>query len=334
MTKATPKTALLRKQPVMRKVVLATIPCIAGSVYFFGWRSLAVILVACLAGFITEYLFCRRRGEAATESVLVTAVLYSLILPPNVPWHVLIFGIVFSVIFAKEVFGGYGRNIFNPAMVGRCFVYVCFPLALTAQWAPPAEGWFGALGMWSTVVSPDSITTATPMTLMKTTGLAPQILDLIFGRITGSMGVTSALLIVIGGMYLYITKTANRVLIVTVTVTYFLMSQILYWCGVPGLTGGLRAVLGGGFLFGAFFMVTDPVSAAKTPQGRVIYAILIGFFAAIIRNLSVFNGGLMFAVLLGNMFAPLIDHIVKEIQNYKKLHASAKAEPKQAGGKA
>ena len=124
---------ILRKQAIMRRVVIASVPCMAGSVYFFGWRSLAVVAVSCLFGFLTEYLFCRSRGEPVSEAVFVSAIIFALVIPPNVPWHVVIIGIVFAIAFGKEVFGGFGRNVFNPAMAGRCFVYICFPVALTSR---------------------------------------------------------------------------------------------------------------------------------------------------------------------------------------------------------
>lgn len=126
-------TRILRKQPIMRKVILATLPCIAGSVYFFGWQALMAVIVCCICcicAFLTELLFCRKRNEPVSEAVFVTAILFALVMPPNVPWHVLIIGIVFAIVFAKEVFGGFGRNIFNPAIAGRCFVYICFPVSM------------------------------------------------------------------------------------------------------------------------------------------------------------------------------------------------------------
>jgi len=139
---------LLRKQPPMRRVVLAAVPCIAGGVYFFGWRCLASVVFCCIVGFLTEYLFCRKRREPVSEAVFVTAVLFALVMPPNVAWHVQLVGMVFAVMFSKEVFGGFGRNFFNPALAGRCFVYICFPVALTGMWpaSAPLEG-FGALGV-------------------------------------------------------------------------------------------------------------------------------------------------------------------------------------------
>ena len=140
----------------------------------------------------------------------------------------------------------------------------------------------------------------------------PELLSGFFlGRMSGTMGVTSAFLILIGGSYLFYTKTANRTLIVTVITVYAALNQLLHAIGVANVPQALTALLGGGFLFGAFFMVTDPVSSASTPVGRVIYDALIAACTVVIRNFSIFNGGLMFSILFGNMFAPIIDHAVK-----------------------
>lgn len=316
---------LFRRQPLMRRVILATLPCTAGSVYFFGWRSLAVIAVSCLAAFLTEYSFCRRRKEPVSEAVFVTGILYALVMPPTIPWHVLIIGIVFAIAFVKEAFGGFGRNVFNPAVAGRCFVYVCFPVAMTSTWAPAAQGPLGALTQWTTA-SVDAITSATPMALLKAGEISLSSSDMFYGlflgRISGTMGVTSALLILIGGAYLYFTKTANRTLIITVIVTYAVLNQVLHSLGVEPVPTGLQALLGGGFLFGAFFMVTDPISAPSTQGGRIAYAILIGTCTLIIKNFSIFNGGLMFSILIGNMFAPILDYAAKALRKSGKAEAA------------
>ena len=333
---------VLRKQPVNRRVIIALLPCVAGSVYFFGWRCLFVLLWSALIGFVVEFIFSRRRGEPVSEAVFVTSTIFALIMPPTVPLHVLTIGVAFAVMFAKEVFGGFGRNIFNPAMAGRCFIYVCFPIALTSTWAPAAAGRWGALAAWTTVVSPDVVTGATPMAHLKAgrivlegggaTGMPTDVAEgeiervtrgsflraLALGRISGTMGVTSAIVILIGGIYLFWTKTASRTIILALIITYAVLNQVLYALGVEPVPGALPAVLGGGFLFGAFFMATDPVSAPRAEQARVIYAIVIGVFATVIRNFSIFNGGLMFAILIGNMFAPILDYAVK-------AHKSAKA---------
>jgi Na+-transporting NADH:ubiquinone oxidoreductase subunit B len=346
--KKKPKRILL-KQLAMRRMLLALSPSVAGAVYFFGWRSLAVVLVAAIVGFLTELIFTRLRGEPVSEAVFVTTTIYALIMPPTVPWHVVVIGVVFAVMFVKEIFGGFGRNIFNPAMAGRCFVYIAFPIAMTAVWAPPAEGVLGALDRWTTAPTEDALTSATPMAYLKlgrmelafdeeaSTEVPYEIpeeenvpvktisfwLSQLLGRISGTMGVTSALLSLIGGIYIYYTKTASRTIILWLIGTYAVLNQVLYWAGVEPVPMAPTAVLGGGFLFGAFFIATDPVSAARTETGRKIYAMIIGTCTVVIRNFSIFNGGLMFSILIGNMFAPIIDHAVRTRAASKKAKAAA-----------
>lgn len=305
-------TRILRKQPVMRRMMLAMVPCIMASIYFFGWRSLFIVLTSCFIGFATEYVFTRRHNEPVTEAVFVSAIIYALIMPPTIPWHILIFGMVFAIMFGKMVFGGFGFNVFNPAMVGRAFLYICFPVALTATWAPAAQGIWGALGTWSTALNPNAITAATPMALVKTgEAVSPALTALLLGRLSGTMGVTSAIAISVGGLYVFITKTANRWIILTVIITYVLANGILLLLNVKASPGILPALLGGGFLFGAFFMATDPISAPKTKRARIVYSVVIAGTTAIIRNFSVFNGGFMFSLLIANMFAPILDYAFK-----------------------
>ena len=338
MAQAKRPTKFLRKQQINRRVMTALLPCIASSVYFFGWRCLFVVFWSAFIGFVVEFIFTRRRSEPVSEAVFVTSTIFALIMPPTVPLHVLTIGVAFAVAFAKEVFGGFGRNIFNPAMAGRCFVYICFPIALTSAWAPVASGPWGSLAKWSTAANPDAITSATPMAHLKAGRIVLEdgeveraaleipydvtegqveyvargvfIRALIFGRISGTMGVTSALLILVGGIYLFWTRTASRTIIISLVVTYAVLNQVLNAFGVEPVPGAVPAVLGGGFLFGAFFMATDPISAPRTEQAKIIYAVLIGVFTTIIRNFSIFNGGLMFSILIGNMFAPILDYAV------------------------
>jgi Na+-transporting NADH:ubiquinone oxidoreductase subunit B len=286
-------------------------------VYFFGWRSLAVVLVSCCAAFIVEFFFTRKRNEPVSEAVFVSAIIYALIMPPTIPWHVLIIGIAFAIVFSKEVFGGFGRNIFNPAMAGRAFVYISFPVALTARWAPAARGAWGALNMWTTAV-PDAITSATPMALVKAGSAPPSLVTLLVGNLPGTMGVTSVIAILIGGLYLFVTKTASRYIIITVIIVYVAITGLFSVLDVPGVAGVLPALLGGGFLFGAFFMATDPISAPKNKQAQVAYAALIAVTTAVIRTFSVFNGGFMFALLFANMFASILDHAFKRRQQQRQ----------------
>ena len=335
------------KQTIMRRVLIALLPCIAGSIYYFGWRCLFLIAWAGAVGLFVEYIFTRSRGEPVTEAVFVTTTLFALIMPPTVPLHVLTIGAVFAVMFTKEIFGGFGRNIFNPALAGRCFIYVCFPVALTGTWSRPAAEPWGALGKWSTAAEADAITSATPMANLKAGKLVLNngeqvtqevpfdiaegatvnvkknalLKGLLFGRISGTMGVTSAILICIGGIYLYVTKTASRTIILSVIITYAVLNQLLYWFGVEPVPGAWPAVLGGGFLFGAFYMATDPVSSPRTEPARIMYGVIIAVCTMVIRNFSIFNGGLMFSILIGNMFAPILDYTVR---SYKSGRARKK----------
>jgi Na+-transporting NADH:ubiquinone oxidoreductase subunit B len=343
-TKPKPKRKLLQKQTVMRRVLFALVPTVAGAVYFFGWYCLFIIVLANVTGFITEYIFTSRNNKPATESVFVTGTLFGLIMPPSVPWYVVVIGMVFGVMFAKMVFGGFGKNVFNPAIAARAFVYVCFPVAMTGTWAQVAQGPLGALNKWTTADSAQAVSGATPMAYLKSGqiklssaetaqsqipfGLEQDqtvelkrtalLRGLIFGRMAGTAGVTSVILILLGGIYLFVTKTASRTTILSLIIFYALWNEILYRFGVHPVPGAWPAVLGGGFLFGAFFMATDPVSSPKTELGKIFYAFIIATATVVIRNFSIFNGGLMFAILIGNMFTPTIDSIVKDYQSKKK----------------
>jgi Na+-transporting NADH:ubiquinone oxidoreductase subunit B len=355
MAQAVKKNTFVRKQPAMRRVLIGLTPCIAGAVYYFGWRSLAAIVFCCAVGFFFEWLFCRWRKDPVSEAVFVTAVLFALVMPPGVGWHVMAVGMAFAVLFSKEMFGGFAKNIFNPAIAGRCFVYICFPVALTGTWYPPAQGTLGAITRWSTMTGADGIsakTSATPLAYAKAGRLEPVLSSdpqavsvvpisiaedqkikincwaywktLFFGRLPGTMGVTSAGLILLGGIYLYITKTASQTIILTMIITYFGLNELFFRLGIKPVPMGLSAILGGGFLLGAFFMATDPVSSPRTQQAKIAYAIIICISTLVIRNFSIFNGGLMFSILIGNMFAPILDHVVKEYWPKKKLTAAAK----------
>ena len=266
---------ILMKQKIMRRVLLALLPCVAGAVYFFGWRCLFLVVWAAVAGFIVEYIFTRQRNEPVTEAVFVTTTIFALIMPPTVPLHVLTIGVIFAVMFTKEIFGGFGRNIFNPAMAGRCFVYVCFPIALTSAWAASADGTWGALKSWTTAKSADAVTGATPMAYLKagsivlssendaTTkipfniaegeivkiGWTSYVKALAFGRMSGTAGVTSVILILIGGIYLFATKTASRTIILSVIISYVILAQTLYMFGVKPVADALVGIMGGRFPF-------------------------------------------------------------------------------------
>ena len=190
-----PPAKKIMKQKPMLKVCYALLPCLAASVYFFGWRSLLLLALITLFGFMTEAFFTWREGKPVTMAVLVTCLIFHLSLPPSIPIYMALIGIVAAVAFGKMIFGGFGKNLFNPAMVGRCFIYINFPFAMTGQFVEP--WWGGAAGLLGWTPGLDAITRATPLMAIRNGGQV-EWLSLFWGNVSGSMGETSAILILLG----------------------------------------------------------------------------------------------------------------------------------------
>ncbi|MFW6189735.1 MAG: RnfABCDGE type electron transport complex subunit D [Planctomycetota bacterium] len=314
---------LYRYQKVMFRVVYATVPLMLAGVYFFGWRVLAMVAVSVVAGSFAEWLFCRARGEPISSAVFVTAVLYALILPPRTPFYVVVVGIVVAIVFGKEVFGGYARNIFNPALVGRCFVYVCFPVALTAEWLKPFAEWPAGLVHWAR--SAEAFTRATPLTMYRTGEGATALWRMLIGNVGGTAGATSSLLIVGAGVYLALTKTANWRLIVGTLLGALVASAAFHYGGAETVPGPVFTLFSGGLLFGAVYMVTDPISAAQSNEGRWIFGIEVGILTVIIRGFSNWYEGVMFAILIGNMFNPIMEHYLRRYKSWRRERAEGES---------
>ena len=309
------------KQKMMTRVLISLLPILLLSIYLFGLRTLALLAVVTITGILCEYGIMRLiNGPKAkvSEAVLVTCLLFTLTLPPSVPYWVAMVGIAFGVVFGKCVFGGFGKNIFNPALVGRCLIYVSFPAHMTVAWSKPFSDFPGGLIRWSG--GADALTSATPMLTFNKEGIMTDYLRLFFGNIAGSLGETSALLIIVAAIYLIVTKTASWKIIVSTIGSFAVLGSILYFTGVIQ-TDPLFSVLSGGFLFAAVFMATDPISAPKQEVSKIIYGILIGVIALIIRSFSLFTEGIMFAVLIVNAFVPLIERNVKAYKSRKKVTA-------------
>ena len=300
---------MFQKQLMMRKVVYSLIPIFAFSVLLYGWRSLTTTAVVFVFGILAEYIFTKPKGKKVSEAVLVTCGLYALSMPPAVPWWIAALGVVFGVVFAKNIYGGFGRNIFNPAIAGRLFVYVAFPNGMqrsfVAPWRPGTPWTFG-LG-----TSVDSATAATPLMDMKD-GVAPDLFNLISGFRMGSLGESAVILIIAAAIYLIVTKTANWKIMLSTVVSFAAVTTALWAAGVSPAGSSmpfppLESMLTGSLLFIAVFMVTDPVSAPKKPGAQWTYGILIGGVSAAIRIFSLFPEGVSFGVLIGNTFASLLD---------------------------
>ncbi|HOX31706.1 MAG TPA: RnfABCDGE type electron transport complex subunit D [Spirochaetales bacterium] len=286
---------MFQKQPVMRRVLASLAPLFLFSIYLYGPRSIAILAVSLLVGAGVELLFERKRGKKPSEAVLVTGALLALSMPPTVPLWIVAVGAAFAVFMAKEVYGGFGRNVFNPAIAGRLFVYISFVAAMQSGFLSP--------GAFGTAV--DAVGGATPLVLMRG-GEGRGLGDLILGLRAGALGESSALLIALAGIYLLATKTASYRLMLSTLVSGASFAALLLALGVAKALP-LESLLAGSFLFVAVFMATDPVSAPKKPAAQWLYGALIGCCVILIRTFSLFPEGTSFAVLLGNSAASLLD---------------------------
>lgn len=318
------------KQKMMRTVLISLIPVTLAAIFFFGWRVLLLGAVVTAAAVISEYLVMytiQKEKTKVSEAVFVSAVLFTLTLPPETPVWVGVIGIVFGMVFGKGVFGGFGRNIFNPALVARCFVYIAFPAQMTMQWAQPFTSLPGGFASWLPMPAADTVTSVTPLIDLLNDGVLTPLNQMLLGTIGGSLGETSAIIILLAGAYLLYTKVASWQIMASTILSGLGLSAILYYTGVSAAPP-LFAVLSGGFLFGAVFMATDPISAPKMKQVQWVFGFLIGLSTVIIREFGLFTEGMMFAILIANALTPLMELQYKKWQQKQKQ--KQKLPPKEA----
>jgi RnfABCDGE-type electron transport complex D subunit len=294
----------------MSLVIVALIPAACAGIYFYGLRILAVIAVSYIFGGLTEVLFAIKRRKPIYEGFLVTGLIFPLILPPTIPLWMVAVGVTFGVFFGKEVFGGTGRNIFNPALVGRVFLSLAFPEYFATMWQKPLLGGLAGFARYNA----DAITSATPLINFKSVGVVADYSSLLFGATAGSIGETFRIGIILGGAFLILTKIADW----RIPVSYILSAGVFAFLANLAFPDKFAPVvfqlLTGGLLFGAFFMATDPVTAPLTLEGKWVYGLCLGLLTILIRALSGFAEAVMFAILLMNALAPLIDNIVVNIK--------------------
>ena len=282
-----------------------------GFLYFFP-----IFLITQLAGGLWEVLFATVRDHEVNEGFLVTGMLFPLTLPPMIPlWQVAI-GISFGVVLGKEVFGGTGKNFLNPALTGRAFLYFAYPAEITGD------------AIW---VAVDGFTAATPLGAVAADGMAA--IDVTWtqafiGALPGSLGETSALACLIGAAVLIGTGIGSWRIMLSMTLSTIVFAELLHIIGSDTnpmfqMNASWHLVLGS-FAFGCVFMATDPVSAAMTETGRWFYGALIGFMTVLIRVINpAFPEGVMLAILFGNVFAPVIDHVVLQANVKRRLARTA-----------
>ncbi|MCK5079930.1 MAG: NADH:ubiquinone reductase (Na(+)-transporting) subunit B [Bacteroidales bacterium] len=269
-----------------------------------------LIVVAYVAGLGTEFVFAQIRGHEVAEGFLVSGILIPLIMPPDVPLWMVAVATIFAVIFGKEVFGGTGMNILNPALTARAFLFFAYPKNMSGD-----KVWITDQG--------DAVSGATPLgdALASTTTpgsslTLPDTMDMFYGFLPGSIGETSTLAILLGAVILIFTGMASWRIMLSVFAGGLLMGYIFNLTGSTAYMqiSPLDHMVMGGFAFGAVFMATDPVTASQTKKGKYIYGFLIGFFAIMVRVINpAYPEGMMLAILLMNVFAPLIDHYVIQV---------------------
>ena len=292
-------------QTIMRDVLIALAPALLGSVFFFGIRALVVVLVSVLGCFLFEKLWCKwmkQEDQTYDLSACVTGVLLAYVCPPTIAYWQLLIGDFFAIIVVKMLFGGVGRNMFNPALASRAFLF-SWPVAMST-WVK--VGWENQAGVLSTV---DAVTAATPLAAMHQ-GQMPEasILDMFLGNIGGCIGETSALLLLIGFVYLLIRRVITPriplVFIGTVAVLTFLFPQ-----GNDRLPWMAANLFSGGLMLGAIFMATDYVTSPITKLGQVLYAMGCGALTVVIRYFGGYNEGVSYAILVMNACVVLFDRL-------------------------
>ena len=326
---------MFQKQDIMRRVIYSLVPMFLFAIFLYGWRVIVTTAFVFAFGIATEYFFEKSRKKKVSEAVLVTCALYSLSLPPVTPVWIAVVGIVFAVAIAKEVFGGFGRNIFNPAITGRLFIYITFPTVLTTAWMVPAltdvagaAGLTGAFGT-SGIMNVDAISAATPLALMRS-GEMPDLWNLFLGFRSGSMGESSIVLILLAAVYLIYTKTANWKLILSTFLSALFFTVLFYFADwIPGVSPSnfsgtshlipiAAYMMSGSIMYVAVFMSTDPVSGPNKPGAQWAYGILIGGVSMAVRTFSGFPEGTSFGIMIGNTFSALLDEIFPKKKKKKK----------------
>ncbi len=297
-------------QTIMRDVLIALVPALLGSIYFFGFRALLLTLVSAAACVFFEWGFCKIRKlhcKTYDLSAVVTGVLLAFVCPVTIPYWTIILGDFFAIVLVKMLFGGLGKNIVNPALAGRAFLF-SWPV-LMSNWVK--VGFDNAAGLLSTA---DAVTAATPMSAMHQGALPEEsILDMFLGNIGGCIGETSALLLIIGFIYLLyrkvITARIPLAYIGTVAILAFLFPQ-----GNDRIAWMAAQVFGGGLMLGAIFMATDYVTSPLTKLGQIVYGIGCGVITILIRYFGGYSEGVTYAILCMNACAVLLDKIGRPVK--------------------
>ncbi|MEO1260992.1 MAG: RnfABCDGE type electron transport complex subunit D [Bacteroidota bacterium] len=307
---------------IMRNVVYALLPVAGFAVFTFGLSALMVLVTSTAACVLTEHYLCKWSGKESTVgdwSAVITGLLLGMTLPPSFPIWMAFVGGVIAIALGKFIFGGLGYNVFNPALVGRAVLQAAFPVAITTWYPaflPDRFSGFAAATFTFPFMEPrtenlDAVTGATPLAAFKFDGVTADPADLALGLITGSTGETCAMLIIVGGMYLVARNMMNWRIPISILLTVFALSSILFFIDPEIYPSPLFMLFSGGLMLGAVFMATDMVASPLTPAGVWLYGTIIGLLVVVIRVWGGLPEGVMYAILLANAISPHIDNAIR-----------------------
>lgn len=292
---------------IMYAVVASLAPACIASIYFFRLKAFALLVCCVAACLVTEALFLWLRKKSLSSvwdgSAIITGLLLAMTLPPSLPIGEAIIGAVIAISVGKQVFGGLGYNVFNPALVGRAFLSTAFPAAMTT-WIPPLT------------IKLNTATFATPLGNLKfqnaiAQGTLTPLKDLFWGNIGGCLGETSAFALILGGLFLLYRKVIDWRIPLGIILSLSLFSGVFWLSNPSKYASPLFHILAGGLLLGAIFMATDIVTSPLTPLATWIYAIGIGLVIGLIRLFGGFPEGVMYSILFMNAFVPLLEHYIR-----------------------
>ena len=323
---------------IMRMVIWAAIPGIAMQTYMFGYGVLVHLVLAIVTAVVTEIVILeirKKNTERAFKdySAVLCALLLAISIPPLAPWWVIVIGTFFSIAIVKQLYGGLGYNLFNPAMAGYVMLLISFPVQMTA-WLPPSSLTVENIGLWDTIhtiftgytasgfsvaqlqVTIDGATSATPLDHIKVAlsegyVISEGLNDKLFSASVGLGWGPVSFAYLLGGLLLIKTKVINWHIPISMIASAMLVSLVLFLSDMSTHASPWFHFVNGSLIVGAFFIATDPVSAATTNRGRIIFGALIGFWIIVIRTWGGYPDAIAFAVILMNMAVPLIDYYTK-----------------------
>ena len=315
---------------LMLDVLIALVPALCAAVYFFGPRALIATIISVVACEIFELGYRKLLHKTQTNgdlSAAVTGVLLAFVCPVTLPYWMLIIGDFFAIVVVKQLFGGLGKNFINPALGGRAFLMLSYPVAMTT-WAVP--------GKWSGLISAaDAVTGATPLSVdFMHSGTLPDasILDMFVGNVGGCIGEVSAVMLLAGGIYLIARGVIRPNIPVAFIATVAVLTFIFPQGGNDRITWMVYELLGGGLFLGAFFMATDYVTSPTSPKGEIVFGIGCGLLTVFIRYFGGYPEGVSYAILIMNVCAWFIDQVVRPARFgfTKEMKEKAKAAKKAA----